>query len=152
MIVSKADQKQAVNRRSTDELLSLVQATDKLDRVVLEHAADFSALSFPAMLAQLTERKRLTPAQLGEKALLSRSFTYQLFSGDRAPSRDMILRLSVVLELNVEETQAFLRSAQRGALYPRVPRDAAIINALSRHLDVAETEDLLSTLGETSLL
>ena len=151
-MLSEAKTRQAAGRRSTGELMSLIQNTDRLDRVISEHAEEFAAHAFPELLAQLAAQRDLTPAALGEKALISRSFIYQLFSGERAPGRDIVLRLAIVLELGIEETQALLRAAQRGALYPRVPRDAAVLNALSRHLDLSGTEDMLAALGEAPLL
>ena len=70
----------------------------------------------------------------------------------RAPGRDIVLRLALVLALTPEETQRLLRAAQRGALYPRVRRDAAVIFCLNRGLSLLEADDLLRSLGEDPLV
>ena len=63
-----------------------------------------------------------------------------------------MLRLSIVLGLSYDETQYLLRAAQRGALYPRVRRDAVIIYALSKHMNLSETDEALVSLGEEPIL
>ena len=113
---------------------------------------NLNAPGFSDLLAQMLEARGLTPHQLSSLAMLSRSFTYQLCSGLRAPSRDIILRLSVVLELTLEETQRLLRAAQRGALYPRIRRDAVMIYCLSHRLHLYDTDELLTSCGELALL
>ena len=129
-------------RVDTEELLRIVQESCDLPSTLEERPGDFNVPAFHAQLAELTAERGLTAAELGKRALLSRSFAYQLTSGERAPSRDIVL----------DETQRLLRAAQRGALYPRVQRDAAVIYALARKLDLSEADELLTSIGETSLV
>ena len=143
---------ESARRRSTEELSTLVQEAEQLNEVFAACPEEFKALGFPQILAAHLEAKGLGAVELGERALLSKSFTYQLLSGDRVPGRDIVLRLALALGLTVEETQAMLRAACRGALYPRVPRDAVILNALSRHLSLTDTAELLTARGEVPLV
>jgi hypothetical protein len=52
----------------------------------------------------------------------------------------------------LKETQRLLAVSQRGALYPRVRRDAAIIFCLNRKCTLEETNDLLEEIGEAALM
>ena len=137
---------------STQELLELLEQASQLEPFLEEYGGSMNAPTFAQYLADLLERRGLTTTRLSELSLLSRSFTYQLCSGVRVPSRDIVLRLAIVLNLRVEECQQMLRSAQRGVLYPKVRRDAVVIFALNRQLSISDTDEMLRTLGEAPLL
>lgn len=145
----KAEKKQ---EGRTQELMDLLESTPQLTRFLEEQADNMQPPTFAQHLAALMEERGLTPAKLGELALLSRSFTYQLCSGVRAPGRDVVLRLALVLKLDPEETQRLLRTACRGALYPRVRRDAVFIFAMQQGLSLFDTNELLCSLEEPPLL
>jgi hypothetical protein len=55
------------------------------------------------------------------------------------------------MQLTVDETQRLLKIAQRGELYPRVKRDAAIIFCIQNKLTLYEMDDLLESVGESAL-
>lgn len=149
MDASKKTEKKQKN--TTQELLNLLES-GSLSQFLEEQADHVQPLTFSQHLAALMEERGLTPAKLGELALLSRSFTYQLCSGVRTPGRDVVLRLALVLKLDLEETQRLLRTACRGALYPRVRRDAVFIFAMQQGLNLFDTNELLCSLDEPPLL
>ena len=138
--------------RSTDKLLEILVSTSQLSPVLEELEDEFTAPSFCQQLATYMTRQRINAARLSELALMSRSFTYQICSGERLPSRDIVLRLALVLGLSVDETQRLLRLAQKGVLYPRVRRDAILIFALKEALDLLAANELLVTYSETPLV
>lgn len=136
----------------TQELLAILERSQRVEDVLTEYDRSFDAPDFPSYLSSLMEERAVSAARLGELALLSRSFTYQLCSGVRSPSRDIVLRLALSLSLPVELAQRLLRSARRGALYPKVRRDAVFIFALTRRLSLPDTDELLRSLEEVPLL
>ena len=138
--------------RNTDELLGILERSRTLTGALKALDGDMEAPTFAQCLSQYMRERDLTAAQLSETALLSRSFTYQICSGERRPSRDIILRLALVLELSVDETQALLRTAQRGALYPRVMRDAVILFALRNRMGILATDEQLLSRGLAGIL
>ena len=138
--------------RSTDRLLEMLKNTEQLSPTLEELAEDFNAPAFFEQLSAHMDGQGLNAARLSELALLSRSFTYQICSGERLPSRDIVLRLALVLGLSVDETQRLLRLAQKGILYPRVRRDAILIFALKDGLDLLAANELLTAHGETPLV
>ena len=142
----------AEDRITTQEMDTILGLTTDLEPTLEELADNMDAPSFPDYLAQRMEERGITPQQLSVQALLSRSFTYQICSGARAPSRDMVLRLAIALKLTVAETQQMLRIAQRGALYARVRRDAIFIFCLSRRLTLYDADELLLNQLEQPLL
>lgn len=83
---------------------------------------------------------------------LDRSYGYQLFNGTRPPTRNFLLRLALVLELDERDTQHLLARCAKPILYPRNRYDAAVLYALGHHLSLEETHELLQSLGEQGLL
>ncbi len=139
-------------RRDTDELLDILERSRTLTGALKTLDGDMDTPTFTQRLAGYMQERGLNATQLGEAALLSRSFTYQLCSGERRPSRDIILRLALVLELSVDEAQSLLRTAQRGALYPRVKRDAVVIFALQNRMGILATDEQLLSRGLAGIL
>lgn len=141
-----------MTRPDTQELLRLIEEMPTVDTAMRELSPHMKAKTFSEAISGLLEERGMSVPELCEASLLSRSFTYQICEGIRAPGRDIVLRLSIVLGLSYDETQYLLRTAQRGALYPRVRRDAVIIYALSKHLNLSETDEALVSLGEEPIL
>ena len=80
-------------------------------------------------------------------SLLSRAYVYQIFSGEKMPSRDKLIAIAFGLHLSDVETQALLKLSKNRELYARDERDAIILFALQRNKSVLETNDLLFELG-----
>ena len=69
----------------------------------------------------------------------------------RTPTRNFLLRLSLLLRLSESETQRLLKIAGRPPLYARKRRDAAVLYGLIHGLTVEETDALLHSLNEEGL-
>lgn len=138
--------------RDTDELTNMLEHSRNLTGTLRHLQKEMNAPTFTQQLAELMARQGMNAAQLSEAALLSKSFTYQLCSGERQPSRDIVLRLALVMNLSLDEAQSLLRTAQRGALYPRVIRDAILIFALKNHLGIQATHEQLLARDQAGLL
>lgn len=137
-------------KRSTQELQSLLAQTDLAD--ALAQAGNEITNPTPRQyLNELLIASGMDIKKLADELLLSRSFTYQIFEGSRLPGREVLLRMAFVMKLSLAETQRLLAVLRRGALYPRIHRDAVIINALEHGQDVTDVNDTLLALGETPL-
>lgn len=79
---------------------------------------------------------------------LSRSYAYQLFNGNRPPTRSFLIELAFLLKLPEAEAQRLLKIAGRQPLYARNRRDAAVLYGLSHGMTADETKRLLRSLGE----
>lgn len=141
---------------TTDELLSLLKGTAPKDASALKNTLDnisgeLKCVNFHEYLHTVMIRKNMDVSELIIKTLLSRSFVYQIYNGQRMPGRDIVLRIALVMGLTVEETQRMLLIAKKGGLYPRVRRDAVIIYCLENKLGLYETDEMLNTLSEIPL-
>ncbi|MBR7024519.1 MAG: helix-turn-helix transcriptional regulator [Selenomonadaceae bacterium] len=138
--------------KSTDELFTELK-TEKNPGDWRERNREEFVLPLHEYLKKLLEEKNLERAKVIEESGLNREYAYHIFSGKKNnPSRQKVLALSIAMNLNLDEVQYLLRYAQQGILYPRNSWDAVIISAIEQKLSVMQTNELLSSLGETIFL
>ena len=103
-------------------------------------------------LMQLLRQKNLKRAQVVEDSGVDKAYVYQIFNGDKKPSRDKLIVIAFGMGLNEEETQRVLKLAGHSELYPRLARDALILFFIQRGKDIWETDDALDRNGFATLL
>lgn len=142
------------NKKSlaTEELMHAITNTRHIDEFLQEYEEDIKNVDLQTYLYELMETAGLTIPQIIEKASISRSLAYQIFSGQRSPNRNLLIRLALIMKLDVAQTQRLLRIAKRGELYPRIQRDAAIIFCIQNKYSLIDTNELLESLNEAILL
>lgn len=133
---------------STQELEHRIRKSSAPD--VLEKDA-FAAPSLTEYLATVLRDHSMTVQDVILRCNLDRSYGYQMFNGTRTPTRNFLLRLSLLLGLSETETQRLLKIAGRPPLYARKRRDAAVLYGLIHGLTVEETDALLHSLNEEGL-
>lgn len=137
----------------TGDMMLMLEMPDGMERLQdFPFTKDSVRELFAPMLVQYMTRCQLDAEDLTRMLLLSRSYVYQLLQGERRPSRDVVIRLALIFHLSMEETQSLLRAAQRGALYPKVHRDACLIYCLEQKLGLQEACELLQKDQEDPLL
>ncbi len=136
---------------NTEELLQMLQDTTSLHHFLDDHETDLLTVDLPQYLAMLLSRHQLTKQDVIHASNLDRSLGYQIFNGYRNPSRNALLCIAFGMHLMLPETQRLLKVAQRGELYPKNRRDAAIIFSILHHLDLIDVELLLDGIGEPCL-
>ena len=98
-------------------------------------------------LHMLLQEKGLKRADVGEGSHLDKAYVYQIFSGDRKPSRDKLIAIAFGLRLNEEETQRMLKLSGNLELYVRDERDALILFSIQRGKNIFDTNFLLDEYG-----
>lgn len=134
--------------------------TDRLMNQIKEAPGQFSEkklaqiedVRFEDYLNNLMSKYRCTPGQLIIRTCLSKPFVYQILKGERVPGRDVILRISLAMKADVDETQHMLTLAEKGILYPKVKRDAALLCCIELHKSLEYTNIFLEQHGEKQLL
>lgn len=102
-------------------------------------------------LELLLLQKQLTKADVVRASGIDRKYLYQIFSGEKTPSRDKLIALAFGLHLSVEETQTMLKVSENRELYVRDERDAIILFALQRNETIEYTDNLLYEHGFKTL-
>ena len=109
-------------------------------------------LTFPEYLMMLLRQKKRKRADVVRDSGLEKAYVYQIFNGEKKPSRDKLIAIAFGLHLDAEETQRMLKLGGCSELYARVARDAVILFAVQRGMDIAAADDLLYSNGFPTVL
>lgn len=105
----------------------------------------------PGMLADLLDSKGLRRVDVVHEAQLNETFGYQIFKGQRKPSRNKVLQLALAMHLNLRETNRLLQAACVSTLYCKDRRDAIIIYCVEHKGSLTQTNDTLYEFGEDTI-
>ena len=109
-------------------------------------------LTLSEYLMMLLKQKELKRADVVRYSGLEKAYVYQIFDGEKKPSRDKLIALAFGLHLNKEETQRMLKLGRCSELYPRIERDALILFNIHHGKSINETDDELYERGLDTLL
>lgn len=141
--------KKRVEEPLTDELLAeLMDAPDVRSFVAGNR---LSERTLPEYLSQLLQEKGLIRAEVVRAAGINDTFGYQIFMGQRNPSRDYLLALCFAMRLTLKEADRLMQAAGVNELYCKNRRDAIIIFCLTRGLTLQEADEELYRLGEITI-
>lgn len=138
-----------MTERLTEEVLRELVEAPTLDDFVHEH--EFPAPTLSEYLCHLLERKHLERARVVRMADLNETFGYQIFTGQRNPSRNKVLQIVLAMALTLREANRALRAAGTGALDPKCRRDAIIIYCIDHGCSLQKTNEELYRLGEETV-
>lgn len=144
-----ADKQQKLD---TGGLLDILNGSTEINDILEKYAGNLAGPTLKDYLTDQIAMHGYVPADVIQKTNLSKSFVYQILAGTRVPNRDILLRISLAISLDLEETQKLLTLGRRGILYPKVRRDAAIIFCINRKFTLEQVNDLLCDIGESALI
>lgn len=134
----------------TDELLrELLQASSPVE-FTEAHAIGHRTLA--EYLNELLVAKGLRRADVVRGAGLNETFGYQIFKGQRNPSRDKVLQIALALGCDLVETNRLLKVAGANELYCKDRRDAIILFCIDHGMDLARVDEELYRFGEDTLV
>jgi transcriptional regulator with XRE-family HTH domain len=148
----KHDSYRTFERVQTEELDKLLDDCSNVEDFVRAQVAPYQGVDLPGYLTYLIECKGLTRAEVIRRAGMSESYAYQIFAGEKQPSRDKLLALAVGVGMSADECRRALKLAGHSELYIKNRRDAAIAFGLRRGLDVYDINDLLYQMQEPILV
>lgn len=140
-----------MDRKLTKQMMDEIMKSGKLDEFLVENEENFIKLDLSKYLLKLINDKNSTPAKVIKKAAIEKSYLYQILNGKRKPGRDKLIRISIALELDIEETQRLLKVAGKGILYPKEMRDSVLIYCIKKKYDIDKTQILLDEFGKGTL-
>ena len=130
---------------------NLGKATDFEDFLAMNQE-NMLTLTFSEYLMMLLEQNELKRADVVRDSGLEKAYVYQIFDGEKKPSRDKLIALAFGLHLNVEETQRMLKLGGCSELYARTKRDALILFCILRKKSIYDTDVALYKRGLDTLL
>jgi len=131
--------------KTTDELTHEIKAVTDIEDFLAHNKGQMLTRSLPAHLNALLTQKGISRADVVRGSLLDRAYVYQIFSGEKTPSRDKLVALAFGMRLSDVEAQRMLKLSGNRELYSRDERDALILFALQRNRSIFETNELLNS-------
>ena len=143
--------KQAAERIPTAEFAMKLIAAEDFETFYAENVSQMQALTLSQYLQELCEQKGIKQHELICSIDIDRIYGHKIFSGERNPSRDYVLKLAVGMQLTIDEAQRLLIISKNSPLYARVPRDAALLHCLHSKAGYEKTQENLHKWGMTTL-
>lgn len=137
--------------KTTDELCHEIKAATDIEYYLRNNKKSMLTSTLPQHLKLLLSQKGLSRAEVVRGSLLDRAYVYQIFSGEKTPSRDKLIALAFGLRLTDVETQKMLKLSCNRELYARDERDALILFALKQEMPILAANELLFNHGFTAL-
>lgn len=128
-------------------------AVEKLERGVplTEVLRDTSRISIGDYLFQFLSKTTKSVETIAGLADLNKSSLYRILNAEISPQRNVLLRLSRILEMNLPETQKLLKIAGRATLSGSSSRDVVIISGILKEQEIMDICDNLSRNGYPDL-
>lgn len=137
--------------KTTKELLNELKSSNNIESYLKNNDAYLSNIPLDSYLNKLLNEKLLKKSTVIDKSGLNQIYGYQIFSGEKHPSRDKVMLLGIAMSLDFDEMQHLLTAAKVDPLYVRRQRDSIIVFSLNKHLSVLQTNEILFDLGEKIL-
>lgn len=127
----------------TFELVNEIKNTTNIEDYLGKNKDYLLTHSLSEHLNMLLSQKGISRADVVRNSLLDRTYVYQIFSGEKTPSRDKLIAIAFGLKLSDDETQQMLKLSGNRELYAKDKRDAVILFSLHHKKTIYETNDLL---------
>ncbi len=133
----------------TEELLH--ELLDASSPVAFTDRHGISHRTLVKYLNELLEQKGLKRAEVVRAAGINETFGYQIFKGQRNPTRDKVLQLALAMRLSLRETNRLLKAAGANELYCKDRRDAIVLFCIDHGCSLQKTDEELYRFGEKTL-
>ena len=133
----------------TDDLLEKLLQSDSPESFIEEFGV--TSRSLPEYLSRLLEEKGLRRADVIRSAQIGDTYGYYIFTGQRHPKRDYVLRIALAMGCTLRETNRMLQAAGWGGLYCKDRRDAIILFGIDHGFSLQRIDEQLYGFGEKTL-
>ncbi len=137
--------------KDTDELFNELKADPDVGKFIKKNKGELSK-PLHEYLSELLREKNLTRHDVAFEMFLDDSYIHHIFSGAKKTSRERLIGIARVLDLNLAQTQYLLRYGGYAILYPRNSWDAVIISAIEHNMTFADMNEYLKNLGENQIV
>lgn len=141
------------NKKSTDELLKILESENNINSYIQENKDDLTEPTTAGFLNEMLIKYNMDLTTAIKKSGLNQNYAYPIFSGKKTgASRNKLIQLIFGLGLNLDDAQRLLKIGNTGGLYPRVKRGSIIIFAINNKYDIITCDNLLYEKGEKTII
>ncbi len=98
---------------------------------------------FTEVLNRYIAEKGMTKADVIRTLNVSRNYGYQILNGTRPVTRNILLQISLILKLDIEQINRLLRLAEKPTLYVRNLVDARVFYAVKHNMKYLDAVDFI---------
>ena len=102
------------------------------------------------VLSKYIDEKKISRADIIRILNIDRNYGYQMLNGTRAPTRNCLIRIALILKLDADRINYLLRLAGKPQLYVRNLVDAKVFYAVKHNMDYFDAVDFIW--GKTSAI
>lgn len=138
--------------KKTDKLLDILKKSPTIDDYIENETDNLIHMTLSEYLNKILSDKNLKTSDLVKLTGLDRTYTYQIVSGRKTPSRDKVIAICIALNMSFKDTQQLLKATGYPILYARFQRDSIIIFAFQHSASLTDTNELLFDYGFDTLV
>lgn len=131
---------EAVNLLLTKNLEDELSKSVDFDTSLIK---DNSPPELHALLNKYIDEKNLSKADVIRKVNIDRNYGYQILNGTRAPTRNILIQISLLLKLDTEQINYLLQLAGKSPLYVRNIVDARVFYAVKHNMEYFDAIDFI---------
>lgn len=124
----------------TSELEKKLSDSEAFDKEMIENNAP---LELSEALNQYIAEKKMTKAEVVRTLNVARTYGYQILNGTRPVTRNILIRISLILRLDTDQINYLLRLAEKPQLYVRNDVDARVFYAVKHNMEYFDAMDFI---------
>lgn len=140
-----------MNKKTDDLLNQLKLKNATYDEYLYNNEDCFLDTDISLFWKKIVAQSNMKKSDIINKADIGYTFFYDILKGKKHPSRDMLIKILLVMNVDIEIFQEALRIYEWAALYPKIKRDSILIYAISHNISLQKTSELLEDNGEKVL-
>ena len=127
------------------DLIAQGHSIEEVQRIMREQ--HIVTPTFIGVFNELMGKRNLTVDIIAGQAEIDPASIYRFMSGQRNPSRNALLRISLAMELSMDETQRLLKSGNCSSLSITRDRDLVIMDGIINRRDFLQVNAALNAKG-----
>jgi len=135
---------------NTTQLLNKLSSATDIKAFISEYEQEFRNITWQEFLNDLISEKKISPADVAKRSGQG-EYVYKVIRGERKPSRDVCIAVSIGMGLSLDESQLLLRVFKWAILDPRDKRDSIIMYSLKEKHTIEQANDLLYDMEQQTL-
>jgi len=135
---------------NTTQLLNKLSSATDIKAFISEYEQEFRNITWQEFLNDLISEKKISPADVAKRSGQG-EYVYKVIRGERKPSRDVCIAVSIGMGLSLDESQLLLRVFKWAILDQRDKRDSIIMYSLKEKHTIEQANDLLYDMEQQTL-
>lgn len=95
------------------------------------------------ILNRFIEEKKTSKSEVIRILNIDRNHGYQILNGTRSPTRNCLIRITLILKLSTDQINYLLRAAEKPQLYVRNLADAKVFYAVKHRMEYLDAVDFI---------